>query len=450
MGKINRVGVCALTMIAWSGTVASQTLVEATSYAIGNSPEVAIVKSQYLSRIEQVGVSRAGYKPKVDLTLGWGGEWTNSPSTRAATGSSDYVDLERSEASLTLSQLLYDGLRTKNDNDRTTAEAEAQRYQLWSVAENTTLEVADAYMTVINAQEASVLAAANLESHIEILDGIRKRSEHGLGSASDLSQVKGRLSRAHSNYLATDNNVLDANARYYKVVGQEASGLVKPSPVDQYMPVSYEQALERAGKVHPTLLSAQFDVDAAVAQLKGKDSNFHPDVRLELGGTWDNNLDGAVGYNNDLTAMIRMRYNLFNGNADSYRKKEAYYQLMEASAIRDRAQREVAEGMSLSWNAYQLLERQMEFLEAHVIEAEKTLDAYKQQFRLGRRTLVDLLDAENELFEARKELIKADKDRIMTQFRVLNAMGELLTVLNLNRESILTSEDQSEISSLRN
>ena len=145
-----------------------------------------------------------------------------------------------------------------------------------------------------------------------------------------------------------------------------------------------------------------------------------------------------------------MRHNLFKGNADSYRQKEAYYQLMEASAIRDRAQREVAEGMSLSWNAYQLLERQMEFLEAHVIEAEKTLDAYNQQFRLGRRTLVDLLDAENELFEARKELIKADKDRIMTQFRVLNAMGELLTVLNLNRESILTSEDQSEISSLRN
>ncbi|WP_299198152.1 TolC family outer membrane protein [uncultured Amphritea sp.] len=450
MGKISRVSASVLAIMVWSGTVSSQTLVEATSFAIGNSPDVAIVKSQYLSRIEQVGVARAGYKPKVDFALGWGGEWTNSPSTRAATSSSDYVNLERGEASLTMSQLLYDGLRTKNDDDRTSAEAEAQRFQLWSVAENTTLEVADAYMTVINAQESSVLAAANLESHIEILDGIRKRSEHGLGSASDLSQVNGRLSRAHTNYLATDNNVLDAMARYYRVVGQEAAGLVKPVPVDEYMPVSYEQALERAGKVHPTLLSAQFDVDAAVAQLKTRDSDFHPDVRLELGGTWNNNLDGAVGYNNDLTAMIRMRYNLFNGNADSYRKKEAYYRLMEASAIRDRAQREVAQGMSLSWNAYQLLERQMEFLEDHVIEAEKTLDAYKQQFSLGRRTLVDLLDAENELFEARKELLKADKDRLMTQFRVLNSMGDLLTVLNLNRESILTSEDQAEISSLRN
>lgn len=450
MGKINRSSVCAVAMLAWSSTVSSQTLIEATSFALANSPDVEIVKSQYLARIEQVGISQSGYKPKVDLALGWGGEWTNSPSTRTATGSSDYVDLERGEASLTLSQLLYDGLRTKNDNDRTKAEAEAQLFQLWTVTENTALEAADAYMTVINSQEESVLAADNLESHIQILDGIRKRSENGLGSASDLSQVKGRLNRAHTNYLATDNNVLDAKARYYKVIGEEAIGLVKPEAVDQYMPVSYEQALERAGKIHPTLLTAQFDVDAAVAQLKGKDANFHPDVRLELGGTWDNNLDGVEGYNNDLTAMIRMRYNLFNGNADTHRKKEAYYQLLEASSIRDRAQREVAEGMSLSWNAYQLLERQMEFLEAHVIEAEKTLDAYQQQFSLGRRTLVDLLDAENELFEARRELLKADKARIMTQFRVLNAMGDLSNVLNLNRESILAAQDQTASVSAQN
>ncbi|MDO6564943.1 TolC family outer membrane protein [Amphritea sp. 1_MG-2023] len=449
MGNINKITTSALAMVLWSSTATSQTLVEATSFAIGNSPDVAIIKNQYLSRVEQIGVSRAGYKPKVDLALGWGGEWTNNPTTRASTGSADFVDLERGEASLTMSQLLYDGLRTKNDNDRTTAEAEAHRFLLWDAAENTTLEVADVYMGVIHAQEEATLAAANLEAHINILNGIRKRSEYGLGSASDLSQVKGRLSRAHTNFLATENNVLDAKARYYKVVGQEALGLVKPEAIDQNMPIAYEQALERAGKVHPTLLSAQLDVDAAVAQLKTRDSDFHPDVRLELGGTWNNNIDGVVGYNNDLTAMIRMRYNLFNGEADSYRKKAAYYQLMEASAIRDRAQREVAEGMSLAWNAYQLLERQMEFLESHVIEAEKTQDAYQQQFSLGRRTLVDLLDAENELFEARRELLAADKDRILTQFRVLNAMGDLLTVLNLNRESVLTGEDKLEVAAMK-
>lgn len=449
MRNLNKLG--AVAVLAWSATASSETLTEAAAYAVGNSPDVAIYKSQYLARIEQIGVSKAGYRPTVDLALGWGGERTNSPSTRAASAvnGSKFVNLERGEASLTVSQLMYDGWRTKYDIVRTKAEAKAQRYQLWSATENTTLEVTDAYMNLLHARDESVLAASNLEAHIEILDGIRKRSDAGLGSASDLSQIQGRLSRAHSNYLATDNNVLDAMARYYKVVGQQPTKLIKPEPVDQHMPVSYELALERAGKIHPTMLSAQSDVDAAMAQLRVTDADFRPDVRFELGSNLNNNLDGAVGYNNDLSAMIRIRYNLFNGHADTHRQNDAAYQLMEAVAIKDRAQREIAQGLSLSWNAYQLLERQMEFLESHVIEAEKTLDAYKKQFQLGRRTLVDMLDAENELFESRKKLLEADRDRVLTQFRVLNATGDLLSVLNLDRESLLTSEEMENISYLQ-
>ncbi|WP_432472691.1 TolC family outer membrane protein [Amphritea sp. HPY] len=446
MLKLPKIG--AIAFLALSGAASAQTLMEASAYTIESSPDVAIIKSQYLSRIEQIGVSKAGYLPTVDLALGYGREWTDSISTRSAVGHED-VKLNRGEASLTVSQMLYDGMRTSNDLDRTRAEATAHRYQLWSAAENATLEVADAYMGVIFAEKASVLAADNLEAHIDILDGIKKRSEHGLGSASDLSQVKGRLSRAHSNYLATDNNVLDARARFLRIVGRDSLGLVLPEPVEDYMPVSYELALERAGKVHPTLQSAQYDVDAAIAKLKLLDASFRPDVRFELGSTWNNDLDGADGHNNDMTAMVRMRYNLFNGNADDYRKKEGYYQLQEASAIKDRAEREVAQGMALSWNAYQLLERQMEFLEAHVIESENTLGAYKKQFDLGRRTLVDLLDAENELFEARRELLQADKDRFLTQFRVLNSMGELLAVLNLDRETLLSKDELNEISKLQ-
>jgi len=447
MLKLPKIGIIAC--LVWSGATSAQTLMEAAAYTIESSPDIAVVKSQYLSRIEQIGIAKSGYLPTVDLALGYGREWTDSPSTRASQGEHKDKKLNRGEASLTLSQMLYDGMRTSNDMDRTRAEAVAHRYQLWTAAENTTLEVADAYMGVMFSEKASVLAAENLEAHIEILDGIKKRSEYGLGSASDLSQVKGRLSRAHSNYLATDNNVLDANARFFRIVGREALGLIQPEAVEDFMPISYDKALERAGKVHPTLLSAQYDVDAAVAKLKLLDSAFRPDIRFELGSTWNNDLDGTDGHSNDMTAMLRLRYNLFNGNADDYRKKEAYHQLMEATAIRDRAERDVAEGMSLAWNAYQLLERQMEFLEAHVIESSNTLDAYKQQFKLGRRTLVDLLDAENELFEARREMLEADKNRFLTQFRVLNAMGELLVVLNLDKESLLSDEERSEIAKLQ-
>lgn len=439
----------AVAALIWSGSLAAESLIDAASHTIETSPDVAIVKNQYLSRIEQIGVAKAGYLPTVDLALGYGHESTNSPSTRASQGNSDYVELDRGEASLTLRQLVFDGMNTVNDVDRTRSEARAQRYQLWSAAENLTLEVANAYMSLIHARETSVLAKQNLEAHIEILEGIRKRSEYGLGSASDLSQVKGRLSRAHSNYLATENNVLDAQARYYKIVGKEGVDLEKPEGLDQFIPQSYELALQQAGKGHPTLLSAQYDIDAATAQLKQRDAAFRPDVRFELGGNWNNNLDGTVGYNNDLTAMLRLRYNLFNGFADDHRKQEAYHQLMEASAVRDRAQREVAEGLSLSWNAYKLLNQQLEYLESHVVESDKTLTAYKKQFELGRRTLVDLLDAENELFEARRELLLAKRDFTTSQFRVLNGMGELLAVLKIDREGLLNQEETDQIERLQ-
>lgn len=439
----------AVTALIWSGALTADTLIDAATHTIETSPDVAIVKNQYLRRVEQIGVAKSGYLPTIDLALGWGYEATNSVATRAAQGSSDYFELDRGEASLTLQQSLSDGLFTDNELERTRAEATAQRYQLWSSAENLTLDVANVYMELIHAQETSALAKENLEAHIEILDGIRKRSEYGLGSASDLSQVKGRLSRAHSNYLATENNVLDARARYFKVVGKEGIDLEKPQPLDTFIPATYELALKQAGTVHPTMVSAQYDVEAAAAQLNQQDAAFRPDFTFELGGTWNNNLDGTPGYNNDLTAMVRMRYNLFNGFADDHRKQEAYHQLMEASAVRDRAMREVEEGLSLSWNAYQLLEQQMEHLQAHVDESDKTLAAYKKQFELGRRTLVDLLDAENELFESRQALLRAKRDFTISQYRVLNGMGELLTTLQINRETLLSEEEAQHIDQLQ-
>ena len=446
MFKLSRYGLA--VMLACGGSVQAQTLMEAAAYTIESSPDVGIIKSQYLSRTEQIGISKAGFLPTVDLALGYGQEWTDSPSTRTPANGHEDVELTRKEASLTLSQLLYDGSRTSNEVDRVTSEATAHRYQLWSAAENITLEVADAYLNVLHAQNELGLAEQNLNDHIEILEGIRERSESGLSSASDLSQVKGRLSRAHANYLSTENNLLDAKARFFKIVGQEPDDLQAVNDVDENMPLSYEEALQHAGKVHPTLQAARFDVDAAEAQLRVQDAAFRPDVRFELGGTWNDDLDGTEGHNNDRTAMIRLRYNLFNGNADTYREKQAYYQLMEATGIEERAQRQVAEGLSLAWNAYKLLDKQMEFLSGYVEESDKTLIAYEQQFELSRRTLVDLLDAENELFESRRQLLTAERDYTMSKYRVLNAMGELLAVLNIDRSSVLSAEEIEEIQSL--
>ena len=426
-----------VAMLIASESLFAESLIETAGYTINTSPDVEIVKNQYLSSLDRIGVAKSGHLPTVDLALGFGQEFTNSPSTRAAQGNSDSIDLDRGEASLTLSQPLYDGNNTLNDVDRTESEALAQRYELWNTAENLTLDVANAYTALFYARELSLLAKDNLQAHKEILEGINKRLDHGLGSSSDLSQVKGRLSRAHSNFIATENNVLDAQVRFFKLVGKSGTELEAHRSLEAFIPATYDQALEAAGREHPALISAQHDVEAATAQLKLRDTAFRPDVRFEVTGNWDNNIEGIDGHNNEVVAAVRLNYNLFNGFADKHSKQEGYHQLQEAYAVRDRAKREVSEGLHLSWNAYELLARQLEFLQSHVVESEKTLDGYKQQFDLGRRTLVDLLDAENELFEARTDLLSAKRDHAISQFRVLNGMGKLLETLSIDRKELL-------------
>ncbi len=172
-------------------------------------------------------------------------------------------------------------------------------------------------------------------------------------------------------------------------------------------------------------------------------------------GNLNNNLDGedgfsriasqnVGGYNNDILAMVRVRYNLFAGGRDLAREKEASYKIGEAKEIRERAYREVVEGANLAWNAYEFLGPQKQYIREHVIAAKDTQVAYSQQFNLGQRTLLDLLDTENELFEARKDYLTAEYDEVIAKYRVLNATGQLLDSLRVTRPDVWKGEREYE------
>lgn len=142
--------------------------------------------------------------------------------------------------------------------------------------------------------------------------------------------------------------------------------------------------------------------------------------------------------------MIRMRYNLFSGGKDRAREREASYKINEAKEIRERAYRQVVEGATLAWNAFEMLAPQKLYIREHVIAAKQTQVAYSQQFNLGQRTLLDLLDTENELFEARKSYLQTEYDEIIAQYRVLNSTGRLLDSLRVTRPDVWLGERQYE------
>jgi len=406
------------------------TLNEAVMTAIKTNPDVLAAISERQAVSQEVRQARAGYLPTVDLAVGTGFESTDSPITRSGTNHRN-VHMNRDEASINLRQMLFDGLATQNEVRRHTARTDSRAYSVFGTAQNTGLESIEAYLGVLRRQELVELASTNLEAHERTHDQIKLRSERGVGRKADMDQSLGRVALAKSNLEAQESNLRDQQTNYLRVVGEVVDNLSKPDSPMSLIPATLEEAINIAIENHPTLKSANADIESANAQHATAAAAFYPRVDFELGASANNDLDGFDGHNNDVTAMFRLRYNLLNGGNDVARRQETAYLINQASEIRNNTQREVEQGVSLAWNALVTVNRQMEYFQTHVTSSENSRDAYKQQFSLGQRTLLDLLDSENEVFVARQALANAQYDQLFAMYRVLNSMGILLQSLNV-------------------
>lgn len=411
------------------GIANADTLQEAVDATVKTNPDVLAATNERQAVAKEIDQARAGYYPTVDLAIGTGWEMTDNPSTRAA-GKGE-VHMNRDEASLNLRQMLFDGMETKNEVMRQEARTNSRAFGVYSAAENTSLDAVDAYLNVLKRQKLVELAQTNLEAHQRTHDQILLRAERGVGRKADMEQSLGRLALAEANLMSEESNLRDAETAYIRVVGMPPSSLSKPdSPISQ-LPATVDEAIAMGLENHPTLILANYDVESAQAQHATAKAPFYPDLHLEVGTRADHDIDGQRGMDKDITAMLRLRYNLYNGGKDSARREETAYLINQAAEIRNNTHRQVEESVRLSWNAWQTLKSQLPAREQHVQSSEKARDAYRQQFSLGQRTLLDLLDSENEVFRARSALVNTQYDEMFSMYRILNSMGMLLQSLSV-------------------
>ncbi|WP_391089991.1 TolC family outer membrane protein [Vibrio sp. NH-UV-68] len=411
--------------VALSFPAHSQTLEQAVALTITTNPEIKASYNEFRSKYFDAQASTGAYMPKLDLDAGVGYE-----AVDLASGTEN--ELTRKEATLSLTQLIWDGSATLNDIDRTAADAESVRFQLLSAAQDIALEVTKIYLDATKAYEILALSESNLAVHKDIYRDIKKRVDSGIGSTADLSQVEARLAKAHGNLLAAQNNLFDVHTQFKRFVGQSPQGLTFPRADQTAIPYTIDEALSEAFNAHPVIKIAQADVDSARFQYDQSKGVNYPTLSIEANQTWRDDAGGIEGSSDEFSAMLRMRYNLYNGGSDSDRSESAAYQLNKAKDFRDRTFRSVEEGLRLSWSALDLTVQQKEFLADHVDSASDTVVAYGKQYRLGKRTLLDVLNTENELFEARKGYLDAKYDEQYAKYRVMNATGNLLAALRVD------------------
>lgn len=405
------------------------TLQQAIADMLRDNPDVQEARQEILAREHEIRGAKAEYLPTLDAEAGVGREWTDSPATRTANGSA--VTLTREEAALRLRQVVYDGFSAANEVDRQKARYKSAIFNAIDIQENAALRASQAYINVLRNAELLALLKQSLDQHQNIFDQMSLRSERGVSSKADVDQIEVRLSLATSDFIAGKNNFLDSLSQFQGLVGYIPDASEMEVPGIDSLPVSLDESLKIAFDLHPTIKSAQADIEAAEAQYAAAKSSYHPTLHIEGDRTWNEDIDGVVGENEDWVIALRLRYNIYNGGRDVARRKQTAELLQQAKEIHRGAQWETEEGMRLSWYAYEATLQQLEHLEVHVNSVTSTKEAYVQQFNIGKRTLLDLLDTEREFIRAKQTYANTKYDHLYSQIRVLNSSGQLTKTLGV-------------------
>ncbi|TWC13142.1 MULTISPECIES: TolC family outer membrane protein [unclassified Pseudomonas] len=405
--------------------VQAQTLPQAMQQALNVHPEIQAGVNSRLAADYQLKAAKGGYLPRVDLAAGYGREGTDSVTTRS--GSNNHWEtLNRSESSLRVTQMVFDGFATSSEVGRQQATVNARAYSLLDTSERTGLTVAQVYLDVLTRREFVRLAEENLKSHERIFDQIKLRTERGVGNRADHDQAEARVAQARNNLITEQTNLADAETNYLSAVGQLPDQLERPADFMALLPANLTEARAQMLENSPVLRSAEADIVATEKQYEAAKSSFYPRFDAELGRTADNDLDGQNGHNNEWQAMLRMRFNLYAGGSNKADLESKSYLSNQALDIRNNALRQLTEELGLAWNALNNANAQVPIAQQYVDRSSSVRNAYQKQFSLGERTLLDLLDSENELFSASRRLAEIKNVQLFTQYRIKATMGELL------------------------
>ncbi|WP_437890495.1 TolC family outer membrane protein [Phytobacter sp. V91] len=416
------------------------TLEQAVKESLLSHPEVnASVNSRYSSD-QDLRAAKGGYLPSLDLTAGTGWEQTDNASTRAA---GDHLrDLHRSESAINLTQNVFNGFATSSEVARQKATVNSRAWTVMNTSETTALQTIQSYLDVLMRQQMVQLAEDNLKNHERVFDQIRLRTQQGVGRQADFDQAEARLAQARNNLLTEQTNLEDSRANYQSVTGKEADTLVNPGKIA--VPASLDAARTVMLDNSPLLKQADSDVEATRQQYEAAKSHFYPNVNVEVGRTMDNNIDGTRGHNQEWQAMLRMRYNLYNGGSDNATLTSYAYKMKEAQDVKNNAQRQLNEELRLAWNALRNAEQQAPIAKEYADRSVTVRSAYQEQFSLGDRTLLDMLDSENEVFSAQRRYVELQFVEMFTTYRINARTGELLKSLNIQAPSASQPLEQAQ------
>ncbi len=417
-----------LLIVALLASLQAQTIKSSVEEILSTNPILQERLKNYNSIKEDITTAEAGYYPKLDISLGVGVETTDKSFPIKSTNTSSNFNVY--QGSLTYSQNIFNGFETTYQVKQKEHQTISAAYSYIEKVNNTSFEMVNSYLQIMKNKELLKTAQENVDIDEEIFNKVQKLYDSGLTTLSEVNKVESSLALAKSNKIVQENTLLDVTYNIHKILGRyiQTDEMVKPT-LNIKLPSSLEEATQFAILNNPSLLVSNENIKLAQAQHSEKESSFYPQIDIEISKTINNNLSGIEVQSDSFKAMALLKYNLFNGFADSSALQKSVSNIHREIEVKNNLRRQVIEGLNLSWAANTKLTEQLKYLKNYKKFSLKTLMLYSKEYDLGRRSLLDLLSAQNDFIGAKSQIITTEYNILFAKYRVLDALGTLVPTI---------------------
>jgi outer membrane protein, adhesin transport system len=399
---------------------------DAILQAVRTHPGVGEASANRRATESELRQSQGTLLPQVRVQADHGPEKLRRYITPAPVGNGDWQN--GSNVSVTVRQLVFDGFTSINEIWRQAARVDAAAARVHERTELIALDAAEAYIDVVRYLRLVSLAEANVAEHKRILGNVRSRFSGGRSGEGDLQQAQERVSAAEAVLADFRRSLDEARAKYRRAVGLEPYNVRFPGRLPA-MPGSKDESLAVALRHNPTIRAAGSDAEAAKYGFRSTAGAFVPTVSLEGRALRGNDSDNLFGRRDEVSGKVVMSWDIFRGGQDLWRRNETAERMIEANMRHARLQREAFEALDKAWAARTITSERISALLRQVEAARRVVAAYTKEYELGQRTLIDLLDAENQLFNAQVSVVSTRGVAVFADYQLLAAMGHLLEYL---------------------
>ncbi len=414
----------ALMMLTGAGLAQAETLRSALSQAYMNNPDIAAERARLKATDENVAKAKAGWRPQISIngnvTVG------HTRTSQASPTLGNGWNYNQQSISITLAQPIFDGFKTLESVRQAKAGVKAGRQNLLAVEQQILLDAATAYMNVVRDRQIVSLRRRNIQVLKEQLDATRARFAVGEVTKTDVQQAKAALAKARSDYAQAKAQLAASVATYERVVGHKPGRLKFPRKLPK-LPRTLQAALKRAERLNPAILAAAFNAKAAEHAIKVALADLGPKITLSasFSASRSKNEGALATYSHDARVMGTLDIPIYQGGMVHASVREAKHNAEAARLGTMSARQEVRKQVITAWNNLIAARQVIAAASAQVRAAKLAYEGVKEEYKVGSRTTLDVLNARQTLLDARVALVTARTAEVQAAYGLLAAIGEL-------------------------